>query len=63
MRARGVQHQTNQSKYHPTQGLLDAIPKLAAAMPPADWKSSDCLCRMLKSQSMGVLLLANVCYH
>ena len=46
-RVRGVQHQTDQSKHHPTQGLLNAIPKLAVAMPPADWKSSDCLCRTL----------------
>lgn len=52
-----------QSKLHPIQGLFDAIPKLAVAMQPSDWESSDCLCRTLKSQSVGVLLLANVCYH
>lgn len=39
--AKGVQHQTTQSKLHPTQGLWDAIPKAAVATQPSDRESAD----------------------
>lgn len=51
-----------QSKLHPTQGLFDAIPKLAVAMQPSDWGA---LTVLLDTQVTvhGMVLLANVCYH
>ena len=40
----------------PLRASFDAIPELAVAVQPSDWKSSHCLCRTLKSQSVGVFV-------
>lgn len=50
-----------QSKLHPTQGLIDAIPKLAVAMQPSDWGRS--VLSDTQVTVRGMVLLVNVCYH